>query len=204
MKRRKSKKIDKIHSPVDFQKRIEIWHDMEKGKPVHPNSPEPLEPSELSRVEQIHLIEYLKYCEGLFDTEIGFFLKMHRITVSKRLAEIDEQQTLELEEKGFSTWDIAQKVLSTTEYVMRKARDKGDWRLYDDAFHKSIDRLQGLGIIFEKPVEVDLKIPMHSEEDELLIIKHLRKLELEALNAPAVEEVEDSEIIEVVPKVSNS
>jgi len=202
MKRRKSKKIDKIHSPVDFQKRIEIWHDMEKGKPVHPNSPEPLEPSELSRVELIHLIEYLKYCEGLFDTEIADFLKMHRVTVSKRLAEIDEQQTLELEEKGFSTWDIAQKVIAHTDYVMRKARDKGDFKLYNDAFHKSIDRLQGLGIVFEQPQEVKVKFPIHSEEDEKRIISWLRKIELGLLPSGS-EAKPEREIVELIPEQSN-
>ena len=197
MKRRKLKKIDKIHSPVDLRTRIGLWHDMVKGKPVHPNALEPLVPSGLTRVQQIQLIEYLKYCEALSNVEISDFLKIHRITVSKRLNEINEQFTMELENKGFTVWQIVAKLKRTCSYVKKLARIKGDGYLFLKAELAFIHECQALGIVFEKPQELELKYPIYSEEDERLIIKHLRKIEHQALN-PASNKGTEREIVEVV------
>jgi len=173
MKRRKSKKIDKILSPVDLHKRIDIWHDMEKGKPVHPNALEPLEPSELTRVQQIQLIEYLKYCEALSNTEIADFLKIHRVTVGRRLDELDERQALELQEKGFNVWRVIHRLKMTVGYVKKQARIKDDPDLLLRAELAFINQCQKLGVIYEKPQEIDVfTFPQHSEEDERTIIRY--------------------------------
>jgi len=201
MKRRKSKKIDKILSPVVLHERINVWHNMEKGKPVHSNALEPLEPSELSRIQKIQLIEYLKYSEALSNVEISDFLKIHRVTVAKRLDEIDERQTLELEEKGFSTWDIARKVIQTTDYIMRKARDNEDYKLYLDAFHKSIDRLQTLGIVFEKPHTLEVQHSIYTEEEQRILISHYRRIEL-GLPIPS-EKGTEGDVVELISDESN-
>lgn len=55
----------------------------------------------------------------------------------------------------------------------------------------------------EKPKEIEINYPMHSEEDELRIIAWLRKQELEALKPQPVKDVEESEIVEVVQEVSD-
>ncbi len=173
MKRRKSKKIDKIHSPVDFQKRIEIWHDMEKGKQPKPDAPEPLEPSELTRIQKIQLIEYLKYSEALSNVEISDFLKIHRITVAKRLVDIDEQFTMGLENKGFTVWQIIAKLKRTCSYVKKLARLKGDGDLYLKAELAFINECQKLGVVYEKPLAVDVfTYPVHSVEDERTLIRY--------------------------------
>ncbi len=204
MKRRKSKKTDKIHSPVDFQKRIGLWHDMVKGKPVHPNVEEPLSPSELTRVQQIQLIEYLKYSEALSNVEISDFLKIHRVTVGRRLDELDEQQALELQEKGFNVWGVIHRLKMTVGYVKRLAAKKGDGYLFLKAELDFIHECQALGIVFEKPVkEIEINYPMHSEQDELRIIAWLRKQELEALNPPTVKEVKESEVVEIISEIPN-
>ena len=201
MKRRKSKKIDKIHSPSDLYKRICLWHDVKKGKQPKPDAPEPLEPSELTRVQQIQLIEYLKYSEALSNVEISDFLKIHRVTVGRRLDELDERQALELEEKGFNVWRVIHRLKMTVGYVKRLAAKKGDGYLYLRAELAFIDQCQKLGIVFEKPQEIKIQYPIYSEADERLIIKHLRSIERQALN-PASSDREEGEIIETIPKVS--
>jgi len=66
---------------------------------------------------------------------------------------------------------------------------------------KAVELEDGLENL-EKAKEIEINYPMHSEEDEKLIIKHLRKLELEALNVSRIKDTEDTESIEVVPQVS--
>lgn len=62
------------------------------------------------------------------------------------------------------------------------------------------DRIENL----EKPQEeLEIKYPLHSEQDELRIIAWLRKQELEALNPPPVKEVEESEGVEIISEISN-
>jgi len=199
MMRRKSKKIDKIHSPVDFQKRIGLWHDMVKGKPVHPNVEEPLSPSELTRVQQIQLIEYLKYSEALSNVEISDFLKIHRVTVGRRLDELDERQALELEEKGFNVWGVIHRLEMTVGYVKKLARLKGDGDLYLKAELAFIHECQALGVIFEKPQEIEIKELRHSERDEKILIAHYRRIEL-GIPHPSGQDTQ-GEIVEVVPEV---
>ncbi len=200
MKRRKSKKIDKIHSPSDLYKRICLWHNMVKGKPVHPNALELLKPSELTRVQQINLIEYLKYCEALSNVEISDFLKIHRVTVGRRLDELDERQALELEEKGFNVWRVIHRLKMTVGYVKRLAAKKGDGYLYLRAELAFIDQCQKLGIVFEKPQELSIKYPIHSEEDEKIIIAHYRRIEL-GLPIPSGKEDTEGEVVELVSEV---
>ncbi len=67
---------------------------MKQGKQLTANAPEPLDPKDLTRTQQNLVIEYLKYCEALSNVEISDFLKIHRITVAKRLDEVDEQTRL--------------------------------------------------------------------------------------------------------------
>jgi len=62
------------------------------------------------------------------------------------------------------------------------------------------DRIENL----EKAKEIEINYPMHSEEDEKLIIAWLRKQELEALNPSTVKEVEESEVVELVSQVPDS
>jgi len=175
-------------NPIDIVTRIQ------KGK---------LKPETLKGDTRDLVIEYLKQHEGLYNYEIARLLKVHRDTIKRRMTIIETRRAVELQEKGFSTWDIAQKVISTTDYVMRKARDTKDFKLYLDAFHKSIDRLQGLGIVFEKPQQVKIKFPVHSEEDERRIISWLRKIEL-GLLPTASEGKQKGEIIELVQDESDN
>ena len=205
MKRRKSKKIDKIHSPVDLHSRIEVWHDMDKGRPVHPNAPEPLEPSELTRVQQIQLIEYLKFCKALSNREIADFLKIHRITVAKRLDELEEQQALELQEKGFNVWGVIHRLKMTVEYVKKQARIKDDPDLYLRAVTTYINQCQKLGVIYEKPLEANVNVyPKHSLEDEKLIIEHLRAEHQRTLEAIKVAEREKAGSTELAQEVKEN
>jgi hypothetical protein len=59
------------------------------------------------------------------------------------------------------------------------------------------DRIENL----EKAKEIKINYPMHSEEDELRIIAWLRERELQALNASAIKDAEEQEVIEVIPQV---
>jgi len=201
MKRRKSKKIDKIHSPSDLYKRIGLWHDMVKGKPVHPNALELLKPSELTRVQQIQLIEYLKYSEALSNVEISDFLKIHRVTVGRRLDELDEQQALELQEKGFNVWGVIHRLKMTVGYVKKLARLKGDGYLYLKAELDFIHECQALGIVFEKPQTLEVQHSIYTEEEQRILISHYRRIEL-GLPIPS-EKGTEGDVVELVPEQSD-
>jgi len=64
------------------------------------------------------------------------------------------------------------------------------------------NELEGRIESLEKPQEVKVRFPVHSEADEKLIISWLRKIEL-GLLSPASEAVKEGEIVEYVPTKPN-
>jgi len=172
---------------------------MVKGKPVHPNALELLKPSELTRVQQIQLIEYLKYSEALSNVEISDFLKIHRVTVGRRLDELDERQALELEEKGFNVWRVIHRLKMTVGYVKRLAAKKGDGYLYLRAELAFIDQCQKLGIVFEKPQTLEVQHSIYTEEEQKILISHYRRIEL-GIPIPS-EKDSEGEVVEPVPEL---
>ena len=161
MKRRlKTRKIPKVYSSTDLHKRIDVWHDNEKGNAVSPTAPEPLSPFDLTRAQQNLLIYHLKYSEAFTNTELADFLKIDKKTVARRLRELDEQQALELQEKGFNVWGVIHRLKMTVGYVKKLARLKGDGYLYLKAELDFIHECQALGIVFEKPQELSIKYPI--------------------------------------------
>jgi len=200
MKRRlKTRKIPKVYSPLDLHKRIDVWHDNEKGNAVSPTAPEPLSPFDLTRTQQNLLIDYLKYSEAFTNTELADYLKIDKKTVARRLRELDEQQALELQEKGFNVWGVIHRLKMTVGYVKRLAAKKGDGYLFLKAELDFIHECQALGIVFEKPQAVELRVLEHSEADEKIIIEHYRRIEL-GLPIPSGRDTK-GEIVELISEV---
>jgi len=204
MKRRlKTRKIPKVYSPIELYERIKVYKNIQEGNVVSPTAPEPLSPFGLTRIQQNLLIDFLKYSEAFTNTELADYLKIDKKTVARRLIEINEVQALELQEKGFNVWGVIHRLKMTVEYVKKQARVKDDPDLFLRAELAFINQCQKLGIVFEKPQELSINYPMHSEQDELRIIAWLRKQELEALNPPTVKEVKESEVVEIISEIPN-
>ena len=142
----------------------------------------PLDPKELSDTLKDAVIEYLKYHEGLLNIEIAHVMKIHPSTVIRKLSGIAERRALELHKRGYNIWTVVEKIEATCELVQRKARDNNDWRLYLDAEIKKWTELQKLGVVYEKPLEVDIKA-VFTETQARAIIDILAEDEQKALDA---------------------
>jgi len=97
---------------------------------------------------------------------------------------------------------VIYKLERACEFVKRQSRIMNKPELYWKATLDFIDRLQGLGIVFEKPQELKVKFPIHSEEDEKLIISWLRKIELGILPSGSKAKPE-REVVELIPEEPN-
>jgi len=203
MKRRKSKKTDKSYSfynPLNLIKRINTFNDMKQGKQLTPNTIELLDPKDLTRTQQNLVIEYQKYSEALSNVEIADYLKLHRETIANRLKAIDKEHREALESNGFSVWEVIYKLERACEFVKRQSRIMNKPELYWKATLDFIDRLQGLGIVFEKPLELEVSHSIFTEEEQKILISHYRRIEL-GLPIPSGKEDTEGEVVELVSEV---
>jgi len=73
--------------------------------------------------------------------------------------------------------------------------------LYWKATLDFIDRLQGLGIVFEKPLELEVSHSIFSEEEQKILISHYRRIEL-GLPIPS-EKGTEGDVVELISDESN-
>lgn len=107
-------------------------------------------------------IEYLHFEQGEPQYEIAPLLQRNRNTISLHAKRILKKKAEELKVRGIDVYEIAQRLKWNTELVMYQARKEKDWRLYNDAYHKYIDRMQSLGVIYKAPDQLEL----HSLSEE--------------------------------------
>jgi len=203
MKQRKSKKTSKSYSfynPLNLTKRIDTFNAMQQGKEIKPNTPLALDPKTLTHSQQNLVIEFKKYSEALSNVEIADYLKLHRETIANRLKDIDKENIQELENNGFSVWEVIYKLERACEFVKRQSRIMNKPELYWKATLDFIDRLQGLGIVFEKPLELEVSHSIFTEEEQKILISHYRRIEL-GLPIPSGKEDTEGEVVELVPEV---
>jgi len=202
MRKKKSKKTDKSYSfynPLNLTKRIDTFNAMQQGEEIKPNAPLALDPKTLTHKQQNLIIEFKKYSESLSSTEIALYLGLHRGTIGSRLKIIDEEHRQELEDNGLSVWEVVYQLKRACEYVKQRARVMNKPELYLKATLDFIDQCQKLGVIHERRKELEITYPMiHSEEDEKLIIKYYRAIEL-GLPVPNIANTA-REIVELVPE----
>jgi len=196
------KKTNKLYNPLVLKRRLDTYYAMQEGIEIKPNVPLPLNPKDLTNSQQNIVIEHLKFNEAMLIIEIADYIQLTRQTVSSRLKIIRKENKQILEDQGFGVMDIIYDLKRDINYVKLQAKNKNDPDLFLKASLAYIDRLLSLGVVYEKPKELEINYPMHSEADEKLIIKHLRKLELEALNVQPIKDAEEQEIIEVVSEES--
>jgi hypothetical protein len=136
-------------------------------------------------------------------TTIVDYLKLHRETIANRLKAIDKEHRQELESNGFSVWEVIYKLERACEYVKRQATITNKPELYWKATLDFIDQCQKLGVIHEKPQEIDvLTFPVHSEEDERIIIRHYQEEHKRTLQAiKAAEDNNTSEGVELIQEI---
>lgn len=201
MRKRKPKKTSKSYSfynPLNLIERINTFNDMRQEKQLPPNATLPLNPKDLTRTQQNLVIEFKKYSESLSNVEIALYLGLHRGTIGSRLKIIDEEHRQELEDNGLSVWEVVYQLKRACEYVKQRARVLNKPELYWKATLDFIDQCQKLGVIHEKPKELEINYPIHSEEDEKIIIAHYRRIEL-GLPIPSEEDLE-VESVKLVPE----
>lgn len=115
-----------------------------------------IKPEDLSEVQYLACVEHLRFEEGWPKIRIAAFLGRNRKTVMKHINMLEEKRTLELRAKGIDVYSIASRLIWMTDVVTAKAHNDGDWRLYIDAYHKLIDKLQALGLLYHEPVKLDV------------------------------------------------
>ena len=131
-------------------------------------------PKDLSSVQIDACIEYLRYEENWTITEIAEFLGYSRPGLSKKVKKIDERKSIELATKGLNKFQIATRLIGTAEFVKKKARLEKDWRLVMDTEVRMIDKLQSLGVVYERPQgdkEITVRIVMQEIEEKLMGIQ---------------------------------
>jgi len=191
------KKTNNLYNPLDLKRRIDIYYDMQEGIEIKPNVPLPLNPKDLSHTQQNILIEHLKFNEAMLIIEIADYIKLTRQTVASRLKIINKESRPQLEDIGLSLWGVVYDLKRDVEFVKQKARNAGDYDLFLKASIAYINTCQKLGVIFEKPQELAINYPIHSEEDEKIIIAHYRRIEL-GLPIPSKRDTE-RDVVELIP-----
>lgn len=101
-------------------------------------------------------IEHLYFYEGEYQYNIATLLKRHHNTISNHTIRILKQRADELRIRGVDVYELAQKLFYHTKFCMDQAKKDRDWRLYIDAYHKYIERLQSLGVVYKAPDQLQL------------------------------------------------
>lgn len=101
-------------------------------------------------------VEYLHFERGESQYVVAAFLKRNRKTIAAHAKRILKVRSEELKVRGVDVYEFAQRLKWHTELVMYEARKDKDWRLYSDTFHKYIERMQSLGVIYKAPDQLEL------------------------------------------------
>lgn len=167
------------YDPIELLQRIKLSK-RDPSKLDEEQKAQALKPSELTEAQQNVCIEYLKYQEAYNTTEVANFLELHRTTVARRLKKIDLVYEVNLEKNGFSVTNIATRLARTVEYVKRKARERNNPGLYLKAELEYIEALQRLGLVYEKPAELDIAfIDKLNAEQRGVLIEAIQLIESE-------------------------
>lgn len=109
-------------------------------------------PKQLNNTLLDQCIEYLCHEQGLSMLSVAHLLKRNRHTIENRAKKILKKRAEELRVRGIDVYELAMRLDWITKLVMNAASRGKDWRLYMEAYHKYIDKLQDLGVIYRSPV----------------------------------------------------
>lgn len=101
-------------------------------------------------------IEYLCFERGVSKYSAAYLLKRNRNTINAHAARILKKRAEELKVRGIDVYELAQRLKWNTELTMQAALKEKDFRLYNDVYHKYIERLQTLGVIYKAPDKLEL------------------------------------------------
>ncbi len=105
--------------------------------------------------------------QGESQNAIASFLQRNRNTISLHARRILKKRAEELRVRGVDVYELAQRLEWKSELVMYEARKNKDWRLYIETYHKYIERLQSLGVIYKAPDQLELRSVNEAELTEI-------------------------------------
>lgn len=117
-----------------------------------------LDPKTLTFQQRNICIEYLYVYEGLEKYAISNFLKVSRGTVNRICRLVDTRLAMQLKLKGFSTWDVVARLKKHRDGVKRRAMERGNLTLYDQAEYRFWEEMRKLGVVYEKPAEANVNV----------------------------------------------
>lgn len=112
-------------------------------------------------------IEYLCFERGVPKYSAARLLQRNRNTINAHAAKILKKRSEELKARGIDIYELAQRLTWNTELTMYHALKEKDFRLYNDTYHKYIERLQSLGVIYKAPAQLELHTFSEEKWNEL-------------------------------------
>lgn len=113
------------------------------------------------------IIEHLHFEKGESQHVVASLLKRNRLTILNHAKKILKAKAEELKVRGTDVYELAQRLTWHTHMTMCKAKDKDDWRLYIDVYHRYLERLQSLGVIYKAPTQIEMHTLNGGEIEEI-------------------------------------